>query len=194
MDMTIEQVSGDALERYARISIAFTVESVLQPELLNGGLGGLRLCEEKVAEPYVKDYDALEEEGPARWPEVFGDAPWAAFLAVSGEHDLGGAAVVIGGPGATELERRDDLAVLWDIRVHPDWRGRGVGTALFRNVAAWARERGCTLLKVETQNINVPACRFYAQQGCTLGGISRHGYTGCPVVAHETMLLWYLDL
>jgi hypothetical protein len=40
----------------------------------------------------------------------------------------------------------------------------------------------------------VGACRFYAKQGCELGGIHVYGYAGCPQVAHETMLLWYLDL
>jgi hypothetical protein len=30
--------------------------------------------------------------------------------------------------------------------------------------------------------------------GCELGVIHRHGYAGHPKVAHEAMLLWYLDL
>jgi streptothricin acetyltransferase len=47
---------------------------------------------------------------------------------------------------------------------------------------------------VETQNTNVPACRFYARQGCVSGGINRFGYAGCPAAAPEAMLLWYLDL
>ncbi len=29
---------------------------------------------------------------------------------------------------------------------------------------------------------------------CELGAIHRYGYAGTPHVAHETMLLWYLDL
>jgi len=91
------------------------------------------------------------------------------------------------------LEGRTDLAVLWDIRVSPDRRGKGIGTQLFRRAADWARERGCGELKVETQNINVRACRFYAGQGCRLGAIHRHAYRE-EHVAHETMLLWYLDL
>jgi len=49
-------------------------------------------------------------------------------------------------------------------------------------------------LKVETQNINVPGCRFYAKQGCELGAIHRYGYAGCPDIAHEAMLFWYLEL
>jgi GNAT superfamily N-acetyltransferase len=61
--------------------------------------------------------------------------------------------------------RRSDLAVLWDIRVQPERRGRGVGKALFYASVDWACRRGCRQLKVETQNVNVAACRFYASQG-----------------------------
>ena len=94
-------------------------------------------------------------------------------------------------PGVDMLEGRRDLAVLWDIRVHRDHRCRGVGTQLFKRAAAWARERGCCFLKIETQNVNVPACRFYAAQGCELGAINRHAYAECP---DEVELVWYVDL
>ena len=74
------------------------------------------------------------------------------------------------------LEGRSDLAVLWDIRVSPEVRGQGIGPALFQAVEISALARGCRQLKVETRNINVPACRFYARQGCVLGGIHRFAY------------------
>ena len=48
-------------------------------------------------------------------------------------------------------------------------------------------------LKIEAQNNNVPACRIYVARGCHLGAIDRYGYND-PRVAHETMLIWYLDL
>jgi GNAT superfamily N-acetyltransferase len=89
------------------------------------------------------------------------------------------------------LVGRRDLAVLWDLRVAPAARRRGVGAALFRAAAAWAAARGCAQLKVETQNVNVPACRFYARQGCVLGAIDRFAYPGLP---HEVRLLWYTAL
>jgi ribosomal protein S18 acetylase RimI-like enzyme len=89
------------------------------------------------------------------------------------------------------LEGRDDLAVLWDLRVAPEARGRGVGSALFREVEAWARTRGCRELKVETQNVNVAACRFYAHMGCSLGALNSHAY---PEVPDEVQLLWYRSL
>jgi hypothetical protein len=49
-------------------------------------------------------------------------------------------------------------------------------------------------MKIETQNVNVAACRFYASMGCELGAINRYGYAGVPAVAHEAMLLWYYKL
>jgi GNAT superfamily N-acetyltransferase len=89
------------------------------------------------------------------------------------------------------LEGRRDLAVLWDLRVAPEARGQGVGAALFQAAEAWAAARGCRQMKVETQNVNVPACRFYASQGCVLGAIHRFAY---PELPHEVQLLWYRDL
>jgi GNAT superfamily N-acetyltransferase len=86
------------------------------------------------------------------------------------------------------LEGRRDLAVLWDLRVAPQVRGRGVGAALFGAVADWAVGQGCRQLKVETQNTNVAACRFYARQGCVLGALNRFAYPDLP---EEVQLLWY---
>ena len=60
-----------------------------------------------------------------------------------------------------------------------------------RRKQPWVVARGCRWLKVETQNINVPACRFYAKQGCVLGAIHRFAYPDYP---NEAQLLWYKDL
>jgi hypothetical protein len=65
---------------------------------------------------------------------------------------------------------------------------------LFWQAASWAKAHGYGQLGLETQNVNVEACRFYARQGCQLGAIHRFGYAGCEDVAHEAMLLWYLEL
>jgi streptothricin acetyltransferase len=194
--VTIQEIGADQLHLYAQVPIRFTVESVLRVEMIGGGLGGLRLVEEKVDPPYVKDYDAQaeEEERPVHWARRFDVSQWGFFLTMDGERPVGGATVAMRSPNANMLEGRSDLAVLWDIRVHPNNRGRGIGTMLFRHAVAWARGAGCRQLKVETQNVNVRACRFYAKQKCELGAIHRYAYAGAPGVAHEAMLLWYLDL
>lgn len=193
MGIEIREFGTEVLERYGKIPIWFRVESFLCVEEIDNGLGGLLLKEERLDEPYIKDYDDYEEEGPIRWAKRFDVSNWGFFLAFDGDEPVGGAVVAYRSPKVDMLEGRTDLAVLWDIRVHPDRRGEGIGTSLFQHAVRWARERNCRQLKIETQNINVQACRFYVSQGCHLGVIHRHAYMD-PRVAHETMLLWYLDL
>lgn len=182
--------SAAALDAYARIPIAFEIRSVLDVEVRDAGLGGLALTERAVEVPYVKDYDALDG-GPVAWPRRFDVSTWG-FLAARADGALVGAAAVVAGTDEIHmLEGRDDLAVLWDIRVLPEARGQGVGAALFRAAEAWAATRGCRWLKVETQTVNVPACRFYRRMGCELGGLHRFAYPDLP---DEVQLLWYKPL
>jgi len=194
MVVKIQEIGADALQHYKQISIAFEVKSVFHVELINNGLGGIRLREEEVMPSYIKDYDAYEDGGPEEWPKRFDIRNWGFFLALDQTRPLGGAAVAFNTPGVHILDGRADLAVLWDLRVYPDFRGCRIGTKLFNHAANWSRKRGCKQLKFETQNVNVPACRFYAKQGCQLGEINRYAYAAHPEVGHEVMLVWYLDL
>jgi GNAT superfamily N-acetyltransferase len=180
-----------ALREYASVPIAFEVRSVLDVAEPDAGSAGFVLAERRLVAPYVKDYDAISGEHPAGWAERFDVSRWGVFAAWVAGRRVGGAVVAFRTPGLCMLQGRDDLAVLWDIRVAPEDRGKGVGTALFRAAEAWARARGCRQLKVETQNVNVPACRFYARQGCVLTSVHRHAYPGLP---DEIQLLWYKDL
>ena len=190
MNVKVTEEAPTALADYARIPIAFEVRCVLDVEEQAGGLGGLTLSARALDIPYVKDYDAADG-GPERWPLRFDLTRWGFFAARSGARRVGSAAVAFGTDGVAMLEGRADLAVLWDLRVAPEARGRGVGVALFDTAAAWAAGRGCRWLKVETQNVNVPACRFYARMGCMLGGIERFAY---PEIPDEVQLFWYKAL
>ena len=194
MVVKIQEIGIKVLAQYQQIPIAFEVKSVFRIHLINGGLGGIKLREEKVMPSYIKDYDAYEDGGPAEWPKRFDIRNWGIFLALDKTRLLGGAVVAFNTPGVHMLSGRTDLAVLWNLRVHPDFRRRGIGTKLFNRAASWSRKRGCVQLKIETQNVNVPACRFYAKQGCQLGEINRYAYAAHPKVRHEVMLVWYLDL
>ena len=197
MNVGIREVAKDRLLEYASISIAFEVSVQLRVEQIKGYPGGIRLIEEPVNPPYLKDYDDQGEDGPLTWGKQFDLTNWGFLLAEGVKPDrnvMGGAAIAYATPEVYMLEQRQDLAVLWDIRVQPEARGQGVGKQLFWAAVGWARKRGCRQMKIETQNVNVPACRFYAAQGCELGAIHRYAYAGHPKVGDETMLLWYLDL
>ena len=192
--VNIQEIGVDLLHKYGEIPIRYKVESILQIDLINRGLGGIELREEKVTPSYIKDYDAYEDEGPTRWPKRFDTNNWGIFLALKRTHPVGGATVAFNTQEVHMLDGRTDLAVLWDIRVHPNFRRCGIGTNLFDYAVEWSRKRKCRQFKVETQNVNVPACRFYVKQGCRLGAINRYGYFIDPKFRHEVMLLWYLDI
>jgi GNAT superfamily N-acetyltransferase len=191
MKIKIKEISPDRLHEYDCIPQCVEVKTILKVELINQGLGGILLNEVPVEIPYVKDYDASGEL-PSDMGNKFDIRNWGFFLAVDGPTPVGAATVAMDTTGVFMLEARPGLAVLWDIRVCPKYRG--VGIPLFRHAAKWAQACGCTQMKIETQNVNVPACRFYMRMGARLGEIHRFGYAAVPVVADEVMLNWYLDL
>ena len=191
--MTIEVTEEPmtALPEYARVPIVFTVDRVFDVTNCDDGPGGFALSERRLEVPYEKNYDGIAGEGPLQWARRFDLSNWALFTARLASRIVGGATVAFDTPGLTMLEGRRDVAVLWDIRVSPDARRRGVGAALFERVEAWAQLHGCRQLKIETQNTNVRACRFYERQGCQLREIHRAAY---PELPEEIQLLWYKDL
>jgi GNAT superfamily N-acetyltransferase len=189
MKVVVSEEPSTNFAEYAGVPIAFEVSRVL--DVVEQGPGHFMLTERGIDLSYVKDYDAIEGTQPEQWARQFDVSNWGTFLArIDGRH-MGGAVVVLKTPGLALLEGRDDLAVLWDIRVSPEARGQGIGTALFCAAESWAKVRGCRHLKVETQNINVAACRFYDLQGCVLTTVGHHAY---PRLPDEIQLLWCKEL
>lgn len=188
MRIEIRQEDFAVLERYCEIPIAFQAKTVLRVVANRDGLGGIELKEEPV-ESWLKNYDRVDglPRSLTRWDL----SNWGFFSAFVDNQRVGGAIVAYDTENVHLLEGRRDIAALWDLRVHPDYRGKGVDTQLFQAAVDYARQRNCICLKVETQNVNVPACRFYQRQGCELGGINRFAYWHLPA---EAQLIWYLDL
>ena len=149
------------------------------------------ISERPVDTTYVKNYDEIHGEGPTQWARRFDISNWGFIRARSKSRLVGGAVVAFNTGNVAMLEGRRDLAVLWDIRVSPDVRGKGVGFELLRASEAWAVSKGCRQLKVETQNINVQACKFYEAHGFVLRVVDRLAY---PELPGEIQFLWYKDL
>src|SRR6266849_218092 len=168
MDVEIIEEPITSLADYASVPIAFEVLSVLDVAVADDDPRALVLTERALDAPYVNDLDSIEGEGPKQWSRAFDLSNWGLITARSNGRRVGGAVIAFKTESVDMLEGRDDLAVLWDIRVATEARGKGGGSALFRAVETWAIARGCRKLKIETQNVNVQACRFYQRQGCVL--------------------------
>lgn len=65
MDFHIQEESTDVLSEYGQVPIAFEVKSRFCVEHVSDGLGGIRLVEEALSSPYIKNYD--NPDGPERW-------------------------------------------------------------------------------------------------------------------------------
>ncbi len=87
----------------------------------------------------------------------------------------------------------NEMAFVEDLAVDRAYRGQGLGTSLMDAAAAWAKESGLFGIYLETQDLNLLACRFYLKYGFRLGGIDRMLYAAGPS-AEETALFFYLPL
>ena len=189
MDLVIdvrEGISASDLERYAEVSIEF--ESARSYQVEPRGDGGFSLRAVALKSPISKDFDRYEH--PVDWQK------WdlrnaAMFRACLGGRPVGGAVVVRDMPKLNLLEGRKDLAVLWDLRVAPEFRRQKIGGRLLREATRWARQKRCREVKVESQNNNVRACDFYKKHGFRLSEANRGVYRIFP---DEIQMIWKRSL
>lgn len=84
-------------------------------------------------------------------------------------------------------------ALVEDICVSNAARGKGIGTALLQKAITWAKERRLSGLALETQDINLLACRFYAKCGFVIGGVNSMLYKNFEKPwCDEVAIYWYL--
>jgi GNAT superfamily N-acetyltransferase len=76
------------------------------------------------------------------------------------------------------------VALLDELYVRPELRGRGIGTALIERAFAVLRERGAGLFEVNVDEDDSGARRFY----------ERHGFTNTPEGRSERMLYFEREL
>lgn len=187
MTLTIVEEPPTRLAEYAQVSIGFTVADRFDDQ----GLGALRhdasVQAVAVSPRYWKDYDSYPGGHPSSWPRQFDLSRWTILAAFDRTRRVGGAAVIVDDPQIDLLRDCPACALLWDVRVAPDARRHGVGSALLEAAEQRARERGARSLRVETQDVNVPACRFYHAHGFRLERTTPGAYAELP---NEVQLLW----
>jgi len=184
----VVQQPPKSLDTYGFIPIRFQVDSKLRLQDLVKSYG--REILEDPVEPYWKDYDLIPSEHPAILASRFDTTDWGVFNAFSNDSHVGGAIVACKTPGFEAMGATPASAILVDLRVHPNFRGQGMGSLLFVAAADWAHTNGCHELLVETQDTNVPACKFYSAMGFKLASADPTGYgPDTP----EAKLIWRFE-
>jgi ribosomal protein S18 acetylase RimI-like enzyme len=187
MQITVREATIAAMEAYAHVSTAFRVARRLVLSADPSVPSGVTVSEDAVVSPFVKDYDALPGNHPTEWARRLDTAQWRVFAAFVGDARVGGAILILPSDHA-DVPR---VAELWDLRVSPAWRRRGVARTLWAAVEAAAFAARARGLEVETQQINVAACRLYHAQGCVLTRVDPAAY---PELPDEVALHWYKAL
>ncbi len=182
MSVEIRREDHRSLSAYAAISIAFDVREALQ---LPVGEGPLR-CR-SVSPTYRKDYDAMPGNHPRDWPTRFAVERAEFMAAYSDGERVGGAVAVVDPSDVVRLGGESPLALLWDLRVAPQARGRGNGRALLAAMEERMHEIGVPGILVETQDVNVAACRLYASAGYAITSVDARAY---PELPGETQIIW----
>ena len=189
--ITYREIDKSYLDKYDKIPMLVNVKSKLKLEKIENGLGGILLKEIPTKE-YIKDLGEYEEV--TKWAEEFDITNWAFFMAFDNEFPIGAITIVSRTINIQMLDGRDDISVLWDIRVDERYKQQGVGTKLFNMAVEWSKSKELKQMKIECQNNNVQAYKFYHKQGAVLGRIDEYAYYKDIEDRDEVQFIWYLDL
>ena len=185
MSVEIRRENHHSLTEYAGISSAYEVREVAYPLAL--GVPALPLPRVVATASSCKHYDAIPGNHPRDWPAQFA-IDQARFLGAYGaRRRVGGAVVIVASADAVRLGGNSGFALLWDVRVAPDVRGRGVGRVLLGAAEECARDAGAGGMVVETQSINVVACELYARAGYEITKVDADAY---PELPGEVQVIW----
>jgi ribosomal protein S18 acetylase RimI-like enzyme len=146
---------------------------------------GFELVERALHKPLRKNYDHFEN--PLSWSRELSATPSILIAAFSRGRRVGGIIVAVATPGLVTWANGPGTAILWDLRVAPTHRRQSVATSLLAAAQAWATQRGCRELDVETQNTNPAACKFYMRNSFVLQQ-ARHGVY--PEFPQDVQLIW----
>ncbi|NKF05719.1 GNAT family N-acetyltransferase [Clostridium gasigenes] len=185
------EIDKSYFKKYDSIPMLVHVKSILKLEKVKNGLGGILLKETSVKE-YIRDLGEYEEA--TKYAKEFDISNWAFFMAFDNEVPIGAVTVASKTKNVNMLDGREDMSVLWDIRVDDRYKQQGIGTKLFSMAVEWSKLKQFKQMKIECQNNNVQACRFYHKHGVVLGKIDEYAYYNDTDVEDEVQLIWYLDL
>lgn len=186
-----KKIDSSYFREYDSIPMKVFVNSHYELDRINNGLGGIILKEVPVRS-YVRDFS--KHAKATKFSEKFHIKNWGFFMAFDDEKPVGAVTIVSRTADIHMLDGRDDMTVLWDIRVSDTYKHQGIGQKLFDMAVEWSRVNGFKQMKIECQNNNVPACKFYHKQGAVLRKIDEYAYIDDVDSRFEVQFIWYLDL
>ena len=174
MQITIHEINRDNQFDFGTCDMSFTVDSRLVFRMENGKI---TYTVSEVAPPYLKTY------GPRRTDFAeYADADDRMIFLAYADNTIAGEVRI--------SDAWNKFALIDDFVVAPKYRRLGVGSTLIRHCVEWAKEKSFPGVTLETQDINVPACKLYERCGFELRGFDTHLYKGVHPGTDEIALYW----
>lgn len=142
-------------------------------------------------------YDLKKERSESGWSFSLTKTPLGKKLRKTSQSDLfkdfvensmvfqileGGNEVGVMHLGYDEWNRR---LRIWDLLVHPEFRGKKFGSQMIDRALEEAKGRGARMVVLETQSCNGPAIDFYLKNGFDLIGFDSLHYSNKDVAKGE---------
>lgn len=151
----IREMGTSCFEDYDSVSMNVDVHTMYRINRINNGLGGFEF-EEVEVNPYIKDLSVYEKA--TEYAANFDISNWRFYMAFDEDKPIGAMTIAGKTPNLNMLCGRDDVCILWDIRVTDEYKHRGIGQKLLNMGIDRAKADGYRQMIIECQNNNVPAC------------------------------------
>ncbi|MDI6453311.1 GNAT family N-acetyltransferase [Peloplasma aerotolerans] len=180
--MIIKFLSFEDLELYQKIPMfkSGSYIYVLNPD---------QSFDVKNVEPF--SIDLASEEKVSDWIEILNEDSTSIMVIEDNDLWIGGCITVTHSPKVNMLRNNMENAVLWDIRVHPQYQKLGIGSILLESSIQFAKKKECKHLIIETQDNNPTAIDFYVKHGAYLIDVNPNAYHDQP---NETQYIFQIDL
>jgi len=174
MNLRIEKLNLENMGDLKKIDDSFETNSALELKTRDGEI----TYEIREIPLYKKTYGEIEEQ---EWRSFINSETGAAFLAYKEDQIA----------GRISLKKHWNNFAFIDIAVDRLFRRQGIGRQLLSTAIEWARKQNFPGIILETQDINVSACKFYESCGCRIGGFDKFLYKGVNLPREETAVFWY---
>lgn len=135
--------------------------------------------------------DMRLDEKTSLWKEILNfNKTLIQVFEVDGQF-IAGAITVTNSPSVNMLKGDMSNAVLWDIRVHPDYQNSGLASILMKYSIEYSKEQNCKSLLIETQDNNPKAISFYLKHGASISEVNIDAY---PKELNETQFIFKIQL
>ena len=184
----IKEISSCDFSEYDKIPMLVHIRTEYRAEKIANGLGGILLKEVEV--PYrIKNLGKFCIA--SKLQEEFDISKWSFNIAYKDNNPVAGYILALQEP---KLIHQKDIAILWDLRVKDDERQQGIGAELVLELRKKALSFGINQIRIECQNNNVIACKFYEKMGAELISIRENAYWYEKECEEKIELMWNIDL